>query len=207
MEALLGILVGPLRVLPWRVLMLISPRSRSHGLDIFDLTAGASRSADHFARVDAALDVIDRYQTRRLLRLKRDVHRFLIVDQTGPEFWPRLHACVLTPRGLSLDDEDVAVTIVHEATHARLYATGIPYHPKLRDRIERCCVKQEIAFAHSLQRGAALAETSRTRLETPWWTPDALFERRLSQLQEAGHPSGSFVDCVAYLLHTESESA
>lgn len=188
MEALLGILFGPLRVLPWRVLMLISPRSRSHDLEIFDLTARASRSADHFARVDAALDVIGRHQSRRLLRIKRDVHRFLIVDQAGPEFWPRLHACVLTPRGLSLDDEEVAVTIVHEAMHARLYATGIPYHPELRDRIERCCVKQEIAFAHSLPRGETLAETSRAQLETPWWTPDALFERRLSQLEEAGAP-------------------
>lgn len=189
MGALLGILFGPVRVLPWRVLMLISPRSRSHGLEIFDLTAGATHSADYFARVNAALDLIARHDMRRLLRLKRDVRRLVVIDQAGPEFWPRLRACVLTPRGLALDEEEVALTIVHEATHARLYRSGIPYHPQLRARIENCCVKQEIEFAHTLPRGATLAEARRAQLETPWWSPDALFERRLSQLQGAGAPN------------------
>lgn len=41
----------------------------------------------------------------------------------------------------------LATTVVHEATHARLCLAGIPYTPTLKDRVEKICVAQELAFA------------------------------------------------------------
>jgi hypothetical protein len=41
----------------------------------------------------------------------------------------------------------LACTIVHEATHGRIYSFGIPYNKKTRVRIERLCVLQARRFA------------------------------------------------------------
>lgn len=181
-------LFAPLRFVPWRLAMMLSPRARHHGIDVFDLSIGADRTAQHFAQVKAALDLIATYQPLRLARITRDVQRIVVMQQPGPEFWPRLRACVVTPRGLSLNEEEVALTIVHEATHARLHAAGIRYRPELRERVERLCVSQEVAFAQRLPEGSALLDGIRAQLERPWWSAQDLFERRLGQLEFAGAP-------------------
>ena len=48
------------------------------------------------------------------------------------------------------DAADIASTIVHEFTHARIDAAGIRYGPATRIRIERACVRQQIAFTTRL---------------------------------------------------------
>lgn len=185
---LLGILVGPLQALPWRAAALISPRTRLHGIEIVDLCLGKLASAAHFARIDDALALITRYEPRRMRRIRADLDYILIVDQAGPEYWPRMRACVLTPSVLSIGTEDIAFAIVHEATHSRLENSGIRYREKSRERIERICVAQEAAFAANLPDGDRIAASRLNQLMHPWWGTQALFERRLNVLVHAGLP-------------------
>jgi hypothetical protein len=80
------------------------------------------------------------------------------------------------------------MTLVHEATHARIAKAGITYKQALRARIERLCVEEEAAFADKLPQGQQLAADARRRLEEKWWETPAMFDRRVRQLRISGWP-------------------
>lgn len=182
-------ILRPFRILPWRVLMLISPRWECHGVLVFDCSRARLSAETHFAAVDRALGLISTYQPRRLARFRQDVRRILILEHLGNEFWPDLRACVLTPTRLVNETTAVAMAIVHEGTHARLLTCGIGYPRELRARIERFCIRQEIDFATRVPGGSSHIETSLQQLETPWWNDSDLFERRMGLLRGAGTPA------------------
>ncbi len=75
------------------------------------------------------------------------------------------------------------MVIIHEATHGRIHAFGIPYAPAMRDRIENACVAQEVAFARRLPGGEALAESEIRGLDRQWWTPKALLDHQVESAQ------------------------
>jgi hypothetical protein len=67
--------------------------------------------------------------------------------------FPRPKTCHLSAKFVEdYSAANVAIAIVHEATHARVGQAGIPLYPDLRSRIERRCVREEIAFAQRLPR-------------------------------------------------------
>ena len=149
------------------------------GITVVDLTNGDQGSAAYFAEVARALEVIAKYQPRRLDRIRRDLRYIIVVKQPGGSFWPLLRACALSPEMLaSSDKEDIALTIVHEATHARIHARGIEYEVVHRARIERLCVDQEISLARLLSGGPERVAQLNSALETPWWTPEDLRNRK-----------------------------
>jgi len=83
-------------------------------------------------------------------------------------FVPRGRRCEL---GLSLftaphTPADIAVTLVHEAVHAKIERFGIAYDEHRRAAIEAVCIRREIAFAMRLPDGEAIALQSRHRLAT-----------------------------------------
>jgi hypothetical protein len=62
---------------------------------------------------------------------------------------------------------ELAMMMVHEATHARLSQHGLAYVGECRQRIERLCVAAEIAFAENVPESDALVEKARALLQTP----------------------------------------
>ena len=62
---------------------------------------------------------------------------------------------------------DIASTLVHEFTHARIDAAGIRYGLATRIRIERVCISQEIAFATRLPPSEATDQLA-ARLRRKW---------------------------------------
>jgi hypothetical protein len=169
--------------------MRFSPKDRHYGIEVFDFTPTATNSVRYFEKIKSALNLIREYQPHRLARISRDVCRILVVKQAAEaEFWPALKACVLTCGGLELDDDEVALMIVHEAVHARIDARGIPYSRKLRERIEMACICEEIAFAELLPNGAKRVSELRDQTKNPWWSNAELFDRRLSLFQQSGAP-------------------
>lgn len=81
---------------------------------------------------------------------------------------------------------DIALTIVHEAAHARLHARGIGYPEGRRARIERLCVGREIAFAR--RAGASPDDIEdmldwREGLEEAAFTNAVLRQKRLASLR------------------------
>lgn len=124
-----------------------------------------------------------------LSRLRQDVDCILIDAVVGNHFYTAARAIRL--RGPSLDRIDtarVAKILVHEATHARIEARGIPYARDQQARHERVCVNAEKRFARKLMDGDALADESEDQLKTPWWTDEERQKRKVREWEELGVP-------------------
>jgi hypothetical protein len=109
-------------------------------------------------RIEEALLLIKRYDRIRYDRLLRDLQRvwILLLPSSVASFEYRIYSCQIDTRyclAETTTPELLAATIVHEATHARLWRCGIRYEEAQRPRIEEICVRREIAFAAKLPNG------------------------------------------------------
>jgi hypothetical protein len=131
-------------------------------------TRPAIDSAQVRARLERALDLSARYAPRRLQRMQRDLAG--IVVRRFPcrgAFFHQERECLVeltftvNPRH-SL--EEIAASIVHEATHARLAAMcgSLPQHQRARE--ERLCRKAELEFGLAIPAGAGVVERARAAL-------------------------------------------
>jgi hypothetical protein len=137
-------------------------------------------------RVEDALRLIKTHDPRRYYRLTRDLDRIWVRLLPGPlaRFSYSLRACELDTRFVLAESsvpEMIAATIVHEATHARLWRRGIQYREEARHRVEAACLRRELAFAARLPNGTAVRDQAERALETPpgFWTSAAFSEREL----------------------------
>lgn len=170
-----------------RGLLLVSARITIDDFDVYDATSGGSDVP--LARIHDALDLIRTHSPRRYERIKREVRRVVIIGAGGSEYWPQVGGIALTRAELTSESpEEVAFAIVHEATHARLWKMGIPYARALRERIEHVCVRAEVAFAQTLPDADRWVAEIQRQLTTPWWTDDAIRERRSSAWRELLRP-------------------
>jgi hypothetical protein len=120
------------------------------------------------ARLNAALDLIETYAPRRLGRMRRDLAGFLI--QRFPcrgAFIPDQRECLveltfLVNPGHTL--AEIAASIVHEATHARVATMCGSLPPAFRPREERLCRTAELDFGLSLPEGSVVVERARAAL-------------------------------------------
>ena len=155
------------------------------GIELTSLTLREQYRLVFFGRVQRALELIDRYDPRRLDRIRRDVRAIGGVSDGMNHYEEASRTIVLSlPAVLWDTPAELALTIVHEATHGRISDRGIRYYLENRDRIEAACVHQEVAFASTLPGGEVLAEAMLKKLETPWWSDEAIHEGEL-RLAEA----------------------
>ena len=180
------VLMKPVRALATRAAMAVAESETIQGMRVTDMTL------DHSGRplapsVQAALALIQQYDPDRLAGMKHDVRAILIVRTHGSagEFWAHVRAVVLDVDHLRTHQTaSVAMTIVHEATHARLHREGLVYEED-RGGIERRCVDEEIRFAARVPGAEHLIVGARRKLETQWWDGSSgrrQFSRRLKAL-------------------------
>jgi hypothetical protein len=155
-------------------------------VDVANLLA-TSNSSVLFSKVDAALTFIAVHDPHRGDRISRDIKRIVFLE-SGPEFWPGADACVLHDI-TRLSIEQVALIIVHEATHARLWHAGIRYNSGNQGRVERLCVSAELAFLARIPNSGHLRITTERKLNQAWWTKEARFERHRDELVAVGAPT------------------
>lgn len=145
----------------------------------------------NLGRVTEALDLIRQVDARGYRQIRRLLPGGIaVVPPQANVGWydDRRKACFLSADCLArYPKEEIALTIVHEACHARLARWGIGYPEPLRFRVEQMCVRREIAFArrlvaHDASAEGLVASTSR-RLEAlqPEDYADAEFERQAWQ--------------------------
>jgi hypothetical protein len=146
-------------------------------------------------KLRATLDLIATSQPRRLVRLQRDVRRILVtfVQVADAQYSAPTRTVLLDETYVCKPEVTaghLATTMVHEATHARLFAAGIGYPTTLRPRIERLCMRQELDFAGRISDGSAAAARARHGLNLPDenWHPDVVLERRLALIRSWGWP-------------------
>jgi hypothetical protein len=132
------------------------------------------------ARLALALELIDRYDPRLGARLRRDVGGIWFIPAGNTHWNTGVRAVALDLRYATRGTiEDLALTLVHEATHARHHALGVRYRGK-EPRAEASCIRAAMAFADRLEPGQ-MSRPSLDALVEPWWTP----EKRDSKVAEA----------------------
>lgn len=160
------------------------------GLPVFYNSDHAGKDAD---KVVAALRLIQKFDLVQYRRVVCDLNRIWITTIPGAigRFIKSTSTCELDRRFV-LDEhtatEQIASTIVHEATHAHLFRRGIGYEERLRARVEGICMGREQAFAAKLPDGASIrnwVEASRVELESLEFSNVAMHARRIDDSRNA----------------------
>lgn len=125
-------------------------------------------TSDVLARIDGALELIERYQPAIFRRMRRDFAR--ILSQRYPcrgAYIPDERTC-LVELTFTVNPEfslpQVAATILHEAMHARLDRMGVHGENVSRAREERFCRRAEIEFGQMVPGGEAVVERAMATL-------------------------------------------
>ena len=115
-----------------------------------------------------ALDLIARHAPRRFGRLRHDIQRFVVRRfPCRGAFFPQTGECLVeltftvNPRHALAE---IAASIVHEATHARIAARFGPLPRSCRAREERLCRQAELEFGLAVPEGATVVERARQAL-------------------------------------------
>ncbi len=177
--------VSWMRSLVLRWLSLRAPKDRIHGLVVVDLI-NEEDAKERFSKVGEALQLIERLDPARMRMIQRELAQ-IVLFESGPEYWPASRTCVLYDiRDLSA--VDIALHVIHETAHARLWRRGFRYSPEVRDRIERACVASEVRFLNRMPNGGRLRDEAWSKLDKQWWTADHVRNRRARDLEDLGAP-------------------
>ncbi|SFT49853.1 hypothetical protein SAMN05518861_101587 [Mesorhizobium sp. YR577] len=149
---------------------------------------GASNE-EELDRVAAALRSIRQHDPIRYNRLIRDLDHILVLEIEGAvgRFNEIGWLCKLSRKFVSDPSTTPALlasVIVHEATHARLWRMGFGYDEPITEKVERICLRREIAFAAKVPGGipGQWAEASLATL--PDYSDAAVLERTASNLDK-----------------------
>ena len=119
-------------------------------------------SEDVFARLDAALGLIERYQPSHFRRLHRDFARIQVRRfPCRGAYFPDTRICLVELTFVvnrEFTPTQVAATILHEAMHARLDNAGVKYDPTGAAKHERFCRRAEVEFGMLAPDGAPVVE-------------------------------------------------
>jgi hypothetical protein len=178
------------RWLGFGLVFIVAPRATMGGLTV--------RQADNMSDVDGidrlrfALRMIEERLPGVYSRLQRELRSIVILRRGAQMSFCALPRCMFVGRDAleSYDLDLLAASIVHEATHARLYEGGFGYSDRIRPRVERICVRGSIRLARLLPRADQLSRVliSFLREPQPWYTRAARIERRVARWRERGWP-------------------
>lgn len=122
-----------------------------------------------FRHCAAALELIRTFDPERFEQIRRDVRTLALTTRGICYYEHALRAVFFDVDVMKRDPDFLATALVHEATHARLYWSGIRDYAAHADRHERICVAEEIDFASRLPDSDRLVEELRRKLDRPWW--------------------------------------
>ncbi|OAF07030.1 hypothetical protein AYJ54_18395 [Bradyrhizobium centrolobii] len=125
--------------------------SKSSTIDGLWVGTTESKPYPALRRVEEALQLIKRHDALNYSRIIRHLDRIWVhlLPSAQAHYDRSLNACVLDERYVLKDAmtlEQLASTIVHEATHARLEGWGVQYIEAMRTRIEAICLRRELNF-------------------------------------------------------------
>lgn len=120
------------------------------------------RTEDVFARIDAALGLIESHQPWHLRRMRRDFARIESRRfACRGAYFPEERVC-LVELTFAVNPAhsivEIAATILHEAMHARIHRMGVRQDLITRAREERFCRRAEIELAQAVPGGDTVLE-------------------------------------------------
>ena len=154
----IGHIVTKCLALPLQQRMEASWLAKTHFEEVLDFRVYVARTEDIASsravmRIHDALLLLQRTDPFRFARVRRHLTQFIVssVRNVSAAHFPKSSTCYLSARFVDrYPVPNLAIAIVHEATHARIDHSGIPLYPDWKARIERRCVLEEIAFAKHL---------------------------------------------------------
>jgi hypothetical protein len=180
--------ISVIRRLLVRIGLYFLPTSSAYAIRLA-VFSGRGEPEPLFQRVKDGLGIIKAYDPRRFERIRRYLRLIALVERGGEVYDHALRTYIVDVGILKQrHTEEVAMAIVHEATHARLRHCGIQTTERNHARIEELCVKEEIAFASRLPGGAPFIEHARRKIHTPWWGKEESHRRVDEQLRSLGVP-------------------
>ena len=180
------------------VLALFAAHRDIDGMRISALFATERPTLD---RAAAALALIRQHDKRVLQRIRRDVKRIWIepLIAVSGAFERSTGRCCLDDKFVAAAPIlEIATTIIHEAAHAHPCLRKLSGREALRYRIERVCMRRELAFVRTLPDSPeTLAERQRLQrylsLPPANWSPKQRHKQRVAyvsaELQKLGLPS------------------
>lgn len=110
---------------------------------------------DQLDRIEESLRLIEQVQPIRYQQIVRDLGRIWVrsLSYARGQYNDSVRACSISAKafdGYYNRPEEIALIIVHEATHARLARLGIGYDEAIRSRVEAICHRRELSFAKLL---------------------------------------------------------
>lgn len=181
---------------PWLSRMLaqraiaLAPREQRESLWLVDLSC-EGEATETLIRLRQAIELVRSLGPRQYRRLLRDCRYVAVLPPGGAlgAYWHGLRLCgVASDHLMAATPTSVAMTLVHEAMHARIAGLGIPYDEARRGRIEQLCVAAEVDLVRQLPDGEAYAAAARAALDRPWWREADGRSRRHEQLGHLGLP-------------------
>lgn len=160
------------------------------------VVTGSFEAEAAFDRIAAGLDLLACHQPPILARLRQDAQGILVWETESSSAVASWHygvKLIIVDARFLCDPEttpaNIAATLVHEATHARLDRFG--YAPENRARVEAVCFRRERAFARRLPDSNALVgEIDRQLQRDPsYWADDAHVQRVVDELTRRGVPA------------------
>jgi hypothetical protein len=168
----------------------ISTSSTSRRVD--GIWIGSFRdSSEDLARVEQALLLVKQHSPVHYSCIINNLERIWISVLThyGAKYKHSLKACVFDVRFLAdpkTSTKQIASTIVHEATHARLERCGITYDEDRRVRIEAICLRRELALAARLPDSAELQQLISEHLAWNQANPNFFSDAQLRESHRNG---------------------
>lgn len=187
-RACIRILLGWIRFLMVRPIVALSERRIIRGIQVVNISDRDQTDA-LFEAVAAALTLIHRTAPWRLREVRNVIRRVLIVSQPGSSYWGFVHACALSRETLEHQPPEwVASIIVHEAVHARFHRRGIRYDAQHRSRIERACLRRQLAFLRKVAGTEDLVEHLVAASSKPWFSDAERRRQMVGKLHSLGAP-------------------
>ncbi|MFL5381774.1 MAG: hypothetical protein ACJ8GN_04600 [Longimicrobiaceae bacterium] len=140
------------------------------------MAAEAGDSSVPFDRIAEALRLLDTVDPVRFRRIRRYLGPILVLERNDAAQLPDLRACMPgLDLVLSSPCSRLAATLVHESTHARIRAAGVPMRLDTIAREEILCTLEAIRFLERTPGGRAEADRMRQLLQDelgkdrPWF--------------------------------------
>lgn len=171
------------------------PREQMHGITVVMFTADAERTRAMMDRVRAALDLVARYDMKSLTSMRAHFDHIQIsssVPVANAQYLHTQRLCTLSAEYLERESTEparLAMTLVHELTHARHFSREKAVKLSL-PQAEWLCIGAELAFIRKVPGTGHLERAARRRLERPpdFYGRRAQAERELEYIYEQKLP-------------------
>lgn len=169
------------RDIPLYLLMKASRARRLEGVEV-RIFESEGNAKPLFAKLAEALKLIGEVEPSVLEHLQRDARCLLVTLGPGGHFLQGSRICRLGIESvMKRPSLQLAMLIVHEATHARLWGEGRRFRPEEQGEAEKLCVQAEVEFAARVPNSEAAIASALQLLNTEWWT-DSNFKRNKTVL-------------------------